>query len=196
MFSSFANEPGSGSYHHVSTAYVCGRRRERILETELDVGQEPGNDYELSKLTAEKEVLASPNFDEVTVYRPSIIVGDSQTGFTTTYHGFYTPLRLSCALRQTASAEAWAQTNWLGQLQLSGSERKNLVPVEWASAAMAQIIARPKLHGRTYHLTNPNPATVAMMYEAMTRALSEMPMPTTQRASVQASKRCPRSASR
>jgi thioester reductase-like protein len=160
-------------YHHVSTAYVCGRRRERILESELDVGQQPGNDYESSKLTAEKEVLASPIFDEVTVYRPSIIVGDSQTGFTTTYHGFYTPLRLSYALKQTMPAEAASRIDWLGQLQLSGMERKNLVPVEWVSAAMTQILARPELHGETYHLTNPNPATVGMMYEAMGRALAE-----------------------
>ena len=168
---------------HVSTAYVCGRRRERILETELDVGQEPGNDYELSKLLAEKEVLASPAFDQVTILRPSIIVGDSQSGFTTTYHGFYTPLRVSFALRQTASPEAWAQTNWLGQLSLTGAERKNLVPVDWVSAAMTEIIRRPELHGRTYHLTNPRPSTVAMMYEAMRRTLSEMEIPTTSRTS-------------
>ncbi len=45
--------------HHVSTAYVCGRRRERILESELDVGQEPSNDYEQAKLQSEKEVHAS-----------------------------------------------------------------------------------------------------------------------------------------
>ncbi len=143
--------------HQVSTAYVCGRRRERILEADLDVGQEPSNDYELSKLIAEKEVRAWPAFDQVTIYRPSIIIGDSQTGFTTTYHGFYTPLRVSFALRQTASPDAWAQTNWLGQLSLRGDERKNLVPVDWVSAAITRIIVRPELHGRTYHLTNPRP---------------------------------------
>ncbi len=160
-------------YHHVSTAYVCGRRRERILETELDEGQQPGNDYESSKLTAEKEVLAAELFDQVTVYRPSIIVGDSQTGFTTTYHGFYTPLRLVCALLPLVPAEAMADGNWLGQLKLTGHERKNLVAVEWVSAAMTAIINRPELHGQTYHLTNPNPATVAMMYESITQALYE-----------------------
>ena len=122
---------------------------------------------------ARRKSSPRPSSIRVTVYRPSIIVGDSQTGFTTTYHGFYTPLRLICALQQMLPIEALADGNWLGQLQLSGTERKNLVPVEWVSAAMTQIIIRPQLHGQTYHLTNPNPATVAMMYESIAQAIYE-----------------------
>lgn len=164
-------QAGIRQMHHVSTAYVCGQRRGRVLETELDLGQEPSNDYERSKITAEKEVLAADCFDRVTVYRPSIIVGDSVTGYTTSYHGFYTPLRLMHSVVQAVSWEQILAGDWLGGLALTGNERKNLVPVEWVSAAMTALVANPACHGRTYHLTNPRPATVGEMTLSIAAAL-------------------------
>jgi thioester reductase-like protein len=160
--------------HHVSTAYVCGLRRGRILETDLDVGQELGNDYERSKLTSEKEVHASGFYKQLTVYRPAIIVGDYHTGFTTSYHGFYTPLRLVHSLLQTVPLETFARADFLSQLQLEGNERKNFVPVDWVSAAMTWLITHPECHGKTYHLTTPTPATAQAMAEAIGSALIEL----------------------
>ncbi|MFT5522166.1 MAG: thioester reductase-like protein [Pirellulaceae bacterium] len=160
--------------HHVSTAYVCGRRRGRILESELDEGQEPSNDYEFTKVTAEKEVREAGIFDRVTIYRPSIIVGDVQTGFTTSYHGYYTPLRLAHTLFQNVSVEVLMEGDWLDGFQLQGDERKNLVPVDWVSAAMTKLIANSSCHGQTYHLTNPVPATVAEMVAAIGISLGPM----------------------
>ncbi|MBL6911304.1 MAG: SDR family oxidoreductase, partial [Pirellulales bacterium] len=40
----FCKTTGIRRLHHVSSAYVCGLREGRILESELDVGQTPGND--------------------------------------------------------------------------------------------------------------------------------------------------------
>lgn len=171
----FCRRAGIRQYHHVSTAYVCGRRRGRILETELDLGQEPSNDYEQAKLTSEKEVLASGAFDQITVHRPSIIIGDSRTGHTTSYHGFYTPLRLVHSLVTTISWQELLTGDFLGTLQLGGEERKNLVPVDWVSAAMAAVITRPELHGRTYHFTNPRPVTAVMMQEAIVECFPSFP---------------------
>ena len=50
----FCRAAGIRRFHHVSTAYVCGLRKGRVLETELDEGQPLGNVYEESKLAAEK----------------------------------------------------------------------------------------------------------------------------------------------
>ncbi|HEY2838809.1 MAG TPA: SDR family oxidoreductase [Pirellulales bacterium] len=161
-------------YHHISTAYVCGSRRGQILESELDVGQTLGNDYEQTKLLAETEVVSSTDFDQVTIYRPSIIVGDSQTGFTTSYHGFYTPLRIGYTLVQSVPWEMMAQENFLGELQLAGHETKNLVAVDWVSAAITHLISHEELHGQTYHLTNPTPATTLSMLKAIAEALAEV----------------------
>ena len=166
---------GIGEFHHVSTAYVCGRRRGQILESELDVGQELGNDYEASKIAAEKEVRAADFLTSVTVHRPSIIVGDWRSGFTTSFHGFYTPLRLVHSLLKSVPWEEILQNDWLGGLSLDGSEHKNLVAVDWVSAAMTEIVVRPELHGHTYHLTNPQPATVADMVLSIGAALSQLP---------------------
>ena len=165
---------GLREYHHVSTAYVCGKRRGRILETELDCGQEFGNEYEQSKFVSESEVRASHDFDRVTVYRPSIIVGDSKTGYTTSYHGFYTPLRLVYSLLRTVPWATILRNNWLADLDLGGDERKNLVAVDWVSAAIAALVSHPEHHGKTYHLTNPKPETTQSMRLAMGEALGEM----------------------
>ncbi|QDU92551.1 SDR family oxidoreductase [Lignipirellula cremea] len=167
-------QAGIRRYHQVSTAYVCGERRGRILESELDVGQVLGNDYEKTKTASEKEVRGADFLDQVTVHRPSIIVGDSQTGYTTSYHGFYSPLRLLHTLIRSVPWETIAEGDWLGGLSLDGSEHKNLVPVDWVSAAITEIVARPELHGHTYHLTNPHPSTVADMVFSIAAALAQL----------------------
>ena len=104
---------GIRQFHHVSTAYVCGLREGRVLESDVDVGQTPGNVYEKTKLQAEMLVRAADFLDPPTIYRPSIIVGDSQTGYTTTYHGFYAPLKLAHTMAsKVARAPRRAICSW------------------------------------------------------------------------------------
>ncbi len=74
--------------HYVSTAYVCGLRTGTIYESELDCQQEFRNDYERSKLEAEQLVRSAECLDQLTVYRPAVISGDSQTG---------TPIRITAS---------------------------------------------------------------------------------------------------
>jgi len=75
---------------HVSTAYVAGERAGRVLESEGDVGQSFRNTYEQTKLEAEAVVNAcdAPS----TILRPSIVVGDSRTGWTPAFNVIYFPL--------------------------------------------------------------------------------------------------------
>ena len=149
-------ETGIRKFHHVSTAYVCGQRRGRILENDLDVGQTPGNDYESSKIQAEKMVHAAKFLDIKTVHRPAIIVGDSRTGFTNTFHGFYAPLQLVWMLAKNAVPNETGYHQLSSRLTLSGREGKNFVPVDWVSAVMSHIISHPEHHGKTYHITPRN----------------------------------------
>ncbi len=154
---------GIHEFLHMSTAYVCGLREGRVYETELDVGQERGNDYEMSKIEAEKMVHAADFIDDLTICRPAIIVGDSQTGYTSTYHGFYAALQLAYTLARSMEPD---DTGWVhseARFELSGTESKNFVPVDWVSAATAYILTHSELHGRTYHLTPRHPATVRLM---------------------------------
>ncbi|HYW78693.1 MAG TPA: SDR family oxidoreductase, partial [Thermoguttaceae bacterium] len=63
-------QTGIKQFHYVSTAYVCGKRTGRILESELDEQQELSNDYERSKLEAERMVRDADHLDGPTIYRP------------------------------------------------------------------------------------------------------------------------------
>jgi len=159
-------EAGIRSYHHVSTAYVCGQRTGTVYGHELDVGQTLGNDYEKSKVAAEQRVREADFLDRPTILRPSIIVGDNETGYTTTYHGFYTPLQLAYTLAKSSPAKA-DQVDFLAGLQLAGHEGKNFVPVNWVSAVMTHLITHAECHGQTYHVTHPQPVSVGQMHQAI-----------------------------
>ena len=150
---------------HISTAFCCGLRQGCILEDELDVGQEFGNNYEKSKVEAEKVVRQAHGIPRVTILRPSIIVGDSQTGYTTTFHGFYLPLRITHTLLSRVNLGDVANISLLEQMGLEGTERKNVVPVDWVSTAMTHIITHPELHGKTYHLTSPEGVSAQLIQE-------------------------------
>jgi len=160
--------------HHVSTAYVCGERRGRVLESELDVGQTPGNDYERSKIEAERAVRAADWLDVLTVHRPSIIVGDLVHGFTTTFHGFYRPLRAIEPFIGSFMHAALEPGSLLESLGMTGRERKNLVPVDWVSAVMSRIILDPSLHGGTYHLASTRPTSVDLLGRVFAEMVAEM----------------------
>jgi thioester reductase-like protein len=156
---------------HVSTAYVSGRRTGRVLESELDVGQSLGNDYERSKLEAERLVRGAAHLTTTTILRPSIVVGDSRTGYTPTFHGFYRPLQaIFSPGGQTDGSPRRA--SYLEALGLAGNERKNLVPVDWVSAMMWRIINDPDSHGQTYHLASEHPVTVDDIERATADAIA------------------------
>ena len=154
-------QTGIQRFYHVSTAYVCGQRIGRISESETDIGQSPSNDYEASKLAAENAVRNADWLEHYSIFRPSIIAGDSRTGYTSTYHGFYFVLKMGAFLANTvALGEGFTVSELLQMLNLTGHERKNFVPVDWVSGVMAYIIARPDLPDQTYHLTSEHPVTL------------------------------------
>ena len=164
----FCRNTGIRKLHHVSTAYVAGLRQGKILETELNVGQGFSNDYESSKLQSETLVRQADFLDEPTVFRPGIIIGDSQTGLTTTYHGYYAALQLvNTIVRAYRPNETGLVGGGNTRLTLSGNETKYLVPVDWVSAVMAHIITHTMWHGMTYHLTPKHPVTVRLLRDVL-----------------------------
>jgi thioester reductase-like protein/predicted lipid carrier protein YhbT len=139
---------GITAVHHLSTAFVCGDRHGLVREDELDCGGGPINAYERSKFVAEQMVLQAPGI-RATVYRPSVIIGDSHTGYTSTYHHFYRFLELAIRLSKPIGA---ARRYLSLRLPLTGAETQNLVPVDWVAQAVVQLVHRPRWHGRTFHL--------------------------------------------
>ncbi len=165
---------GIRNFHHISTAYVCGLRSGKVLETELDVGQSLGNDYERSKIESEQLVKASSFFESATIYRPSIIIGDLSNGFTSTFHGFYAPLRILHAWVDSFLNSQLQPKSLLASIGMTGMEYKNLVPVNWVSAVISRIVLNPKLHNNTYHITSSRPTSVSSIESVFSELLSEM----------------------
>jgi nucleoside-diphosphate-sugar epimerase len=86
-----AAAPRLERFVHVSTAYVGGSTVGRFGEEDHDRGQRFRNSYEQSKFEAEELVRASGL--PARIVRPSIVVGESATGWTSSFNVLYPPLR-------------------------------------------------------------------------------------------------------
>jgi thioester reductase-like protein len=166
-----AEAAGIRHVHHVSTAYVCGLRSGTVLERDLDCGQSFGNDYEASKAEAERLVRTAAHLDSATVYRPSIIVGDSHTGYTSTYHGYFATLRLGHTLLTRVPIGSTSGRALLTLLGIDPGASKNFVPVDWVSAVIAGAVVNPAVRGETLHVTHPRPLSMAFVAELVQEAV-------------------------
>ncbi len=139
-------------FHYVSTAYVSGRSEKVIYEDDFDRNQTFRNDYERSKFESEKLVRESDQFESKTIYRPAVIVGDSQTGYTSSYHGLFTYLRFMATHVPAEEIGANGKRHTPIHLPIEGNEPRNLVPVDWVSRVICRILCNPEAHNRTFHL--------------------------------------------
>jgi long-chain acyl-CoA synthetase len=84
---------GLERFTYVSTAYVAGTYRGEFSEQDYDVGQGFRNPYERSKWESEGNVRAASGRLPVQIARPSIIVGEQASGWTTAFNVLYGPIR-------------------------------------------------------------------------------------------------------
>jgi len=83
---------GLERFLHVSTAYVAGRYEGTFRERQLDAGQTFRNTYEETKADAEQIVTLARELGPA-IARPSIVVGESDSGWTPAFNVLYWPLR-------------------------------------------------------------------------------------------------------
>ena len=161
--------------HHVSTAYIAGNRSDLAMENEINVGQTFKNPYEESKCEAELIVADAHRQGKAvaTVYRPSIVIGDSTSGRATHFHGVYAFIRgLWTALeRLRRGTPEDAIVNL--PLRLLGAEGTtlNFVPIDYVVDGMLAISCRADSVGETYHLVNPVPTENRLWLPTMCRVL-------------------------
>ena len=139
-FAELASERGGlDRYAHVSTAYVAGTHAGSFAEDQLDVGQEFHNSYEQSKCEAERLVheRASVPF---TIMRPSIVVGDRRSGWTSAFNVMYWPLR------------AFARGLY-SAVPANPAAPLDVVSVDYVADAIYALCEMPGGIGETYHLT-------------------------------------------
>ena len=160
-------------FHYFSTCYVSGRYPGPFSEDDLEVGAPFQNHYEATKHLAEAEVRRRMVEGlTATIYRPSIVVGDSRTGETQKYDGPYFALQL--LLRQPRIALLPV----IGDPSLTSV---NVVPRDFVVDAVAHLSGLPQSAGQTYALADPHPLTVAAMVdvlaEATGRRVIRVPLP-------------------
>ncbi len=137
---------GLDRFAHVSTAYVAGARGGVAREDESDVGQRFRNAYERSKLEGELSVHAVAQRLPVQIFRPSIIVGEQETGWTASFNVLYWPLRaFSRGLYPAIPARRAGVVD--------------VVSVDYVADAIFAISQQPVEPGATYHLTSGERAT-------------------------------------
>ncbi len=155
-----AARAGLTEFHHISTAYVCGLAEGPVEEGPSTDRHGFRNDYEASKHEAEWLVRKAAFLDRPTFLRPAVIVGDSQTGATTTYHGLMAMLQLMTVIVRNLPADDTGFRHVPLRLSMTGVEKRNMVPVDWVAEAIARLLDDPRARGNTIHLAPRRPITI------------------------------------
>ncbi len=147
--------------HYVSTCYVSGRYPGVFTEDDLEKGQSFNNFYEETKQLAEVEVRKRMDRIPTTIYRPSVVVGDSASGATQKFDGPY--FVMQWLMRQPRIAV-------LPVLGRASRYRFNVVPRDFVVRAIAHLSGLSTNAGKTYALADPNPMTVDETIDTVARA--------------------------
>jgi NAD(P)-dependent dehydrogenase (short-subunit alcohol dehydrogenase family) len=152
----------AGCFHQVSSIAAAGLYRGEWREDMFDEAERlDTNPYFRTKHESERLVREEcPR--PWRVYRPGIVVGDSRTGEIDKIDGPYYFFKTLQRLRRVLPS-------WLPTIGVEGGEI-NIVPVDYVAAAIDHIAHKPKLNGRAFHLTDPDPKTAGEVVNLFARA--------------------------
>ena len=149
----------AGCLHHVSSVAVAGDHEGVFTEEMFDAGQRLVTPYHRTKFEAEK-IVREQHEVPWRVYRPAIVVGNSETGEMDKVDG---PYYLFPAISRLAG---------LPDVPIFGPDLgdTNVVPVDYVAKALLELVLKPGLDGRAFHLVNPAPQSVVSVYNAFAKA--------------------------
>jgi thioester reductase-like protein len=154
---------GLRRYGHISTAYVAGNHAGSFAERDLELGQAFHNSYERSKFESEQLVRSHGELPS-TILRPSIVVGDSKSGWTAAFNVLYWPLRAFARGLFTA-------------VPAIPSAPVDVVPVDYVADAIHSLCESDGGIGETYHLTaGPEASTMGEIAQLASRYF-RLPLP-------------------
>ena len=141
-------------FFYFSTAYVAGSLTPiHALEDELPENPSFANAYEETKHQAERKVReALAEGLPVTIFRPSIVVGDSERGAIAEFNVVYPFFRFFAH-------------GLLKRLPSRLEHSFNIVPIDYVVQASFAIARREDSLGKTFHLVTENPPTLEMLLE-------------------------------
>lgn len=144
-------------YTYFSTSYVSGKREGKILESELKMDQSFKNYYEETKYYAEIEVEKLKGKLPITIIRPGIVVGHSETGETSKFDGPYFILNFFSKLRFLPFIPQLGKDNATG----------NFIPINYLIDAVYFLSHQEIGLHKTYQVTDPTPYPVQDIYKEM-----------------------------
>ncbi len=157
----FANAIGAGCFHHVSSIAAAGLFEGIFREDMFEDAENLDHPYFASKHESEK-IVRKECKGAFRVYRPGLVVGDSKTGEMDKIDGPYYFFKVIQRIRQMLPP-------WMPTIGLEGG-RINIVPVDYVVDAMDHIAHLPKLDGKCFHLTDPEPMRVGDVLNTFARA--------------------------
>jgi thioester reductase-like protein len=155
---------GLERFTYVSTAYVAGTHPGVFGEDQLHEGQEFRNAYERSKFEAERLVQSFRRRLPIQVLRPSIVVGERPSGWTSSFNVLYGPLK------------AFAR-GVFPAVPAKHSSPVDVVPVDYVADAVDELARNGP--NRTYNLVAGRQATtVGRLIELASSHFDRRPPPT------------------
>ena len=152
----------AGCFHMVSSIAAAGLYkgtwREDMFEEAENLDTHP---YFRTKHESER-VVREECSRPWRVYRPGIVVGDSETGEMDKIDGPYYFFKLIQRLRN-------ALPQWMPTVGVEGKEI-NLVPVDFVAKALDHIAHEPGLDGKAFSLTDPNPKSAGQVINLFSRS--------------------------
>ena len=154
--------PNLKRYMYFSTAYVAGTREGLLREDELIRPRAFKNYYEETKYEAENRVEDLKAEVPITIIRPGIVRGHSETGETIKFDGPYFFLNMVDRLKCLPFIP------YVGQ----SKSAINVVPIDYIMDAVTFLVDEPSAEGKTLHLTDPNPHPMQEVYRTMVKLLT------------------------
>src|SRR5205823_10437090 len=157
-----ANALAVGCLHQVSSVAAAGLYEGVFTEEMFDEGQPLDHPYHRTKFESER-IARTESSVPWRVYRPSVVVGHSETGEMDKIDGPYYFFKVIQKLR-----------GWLPEwMPLVGPEvgYTNVVPVDFVAEAMDHIAHQPGLDGQAFHLTNPRAQRVGEVMNTFAKAV-------------------------
>jgi NAD(P)-dependent dehydrogenase (short-subunit alcohol dehydrogenase family) len=148
-------------FHHVSSIAAAGLYSGTFTEDMFEEAMGLDNAYFRTKHDSEGVVRQKCRIPW-RIYRPGIVVGDSQTGEIDKIDGPYYFFKLIQKMRRALPA-------WMPTLGLEGG-RLNIVPVDYVVKAMDHIAHLPKQDGKCFHLTDPKPMRIGQVLNLFAEA--------------------------
>jgi NAD(P)-dependent dehydrogenase (short-subunit alcohol dehydrogenase family) len=156
-----ANEIGAGIFQHVSSIAAAGMYEGVFREDMFDEAEGLDHPYFATKHDSEKIVRKEAKMPW-RVYRPGLVVGDSQTGEMDKIDGPYYFFKLIQRMRQMLPP-------WMPAVGIEGG-RINIVPVDFVVDAIDHIAHQKEVNKKAFHLVDPTPYRVGDILNIFAKA--------------------------